>query len=143
MSGEAAPISEVDDPTFRGDIVGKGIAIRPAFGRVVSPVNGVVYSMFRTGHAVVLASDDGVEVLIHVGVGTSRLKGKYFKARVRDGDKVKKGDLLIEFDIASVATEGFELITPVVVTNHRDFSEMTATVGKFVSEGEELIVVRK
>jgi PTS system beta-glucosides-specific IIC component len=141
MEGESVPVTEVSDPVFGEETVGRGVAIRPAKGRVVAPADGEVSMMFRTGHAVAMTLSGGVEVLIHVGLDTVNLGGSYFTPRAQNGEKVKKGDLLIEFDMESIAGEGYDLISPVIVTNHDDYKGMDAVAGKHVAEGDVLIKV--
>ena len=97
VAGEAVEIQQVSDPTFGQEILGKGIAIKPSEGRVVAPCDGTVDMMFDTGHAVSLVADFGAEILIHVGLDTVNLKGKHYHVHAKNGDKVKKGDLLMEF----------------------------------------------
>ncbi|MDR1136998.1 MAG: PTS glucose transporter subunit IIA [Synergistaceae bacterium] len=142
LEGEAVPISEVNDPVFREELVGRGVAVRPSKGRAVAPADGEVSMMFKTGHAVVLVLANGVELLIHVGLDTVNLEGTFFKIYVRNNDRVRKGDLLIEFDIESIKSEGYDLITPVVVTNHENFKYVETMAGHRVAEGDELISVR-
>lgn len=142
VEGEAVPISEVSDPTFGEEILGKGVAIKPSKGRVVSPVDGTVSMMFETGHAVSIMSDGGTEVLVHVGLDTINLKGKYYKAHVKNDDKIKAGDLLIEFDIAGIKSEGYDVITPVVICNSSDYSKFEPHTGP-VKEQDELIQLGK
>lgn len=141
LEGEAIPISEVNDPAFSEEIVGRGAAIRPSRGRVVAPADGEVSMMFKTGHAVALTLPEGMEVLIHVGLDTVNLNGSFYTTHVHNGDKVKKGDLLIEFDMEAIANEGYDLVTPVVVTNHEDFKSVSAIDGQRVAEGDALIDV--
>ena len=102
MAGKAVPITEVPDPTFAEGMLGNGIAIEPAEGKVYAPCDATVDMMFTTGHAVSLVADCGAEVLIHVGLETVTLNGKYFTPKVKDGDKVKVGDLLLEFDLDAI-----------------------------------------
>jgi len=143
VEGEAVPISEVSDPTFGEEILGKGIAVKPNKGRVVSPVNGTIDMMFDTGHAVSILSNIGTEILIHVGLDTVKLKGKYYKTYVENGDKVKTGDLLIEFDIDAILSEGYDVITPIVICNTPDYAQVEPLSGKAVHELDELIILKK
>ncbi len=106
VNGKAVSLKEVSDPTFGEEILGKGIAILPADGHVVSPINGTVVTIFETLHAIGLKSDDGVEVLIHIGLDTVKLKGKHFTARAKSGDKVTVGTPLVDFDVEKVKEEG-------------------------------------
>lgn len=144
LAGEVIPVSQVNDPTFSEELLGKGTAIKPTGGRVVSPVNGTVTQMFETGHAVSLTSDEGIEILIHIGLDTIQLKGQYYTIHARDGATVKVGDLLMEFDREGIAKAGYDTVTPVVVCNTGDFAavEPVMTSGT-VKELEELIVVRR
>ena len=112
VAGKAVPVSQVPDPTFAEELLGKGIAIEPTEGKVYAPCDATVDMMFETGHAVSLVADCGAEVLIHVGLETVTLKGKHFTIHAANGDKVKKGDLLIEFDLEAIKAEGFNTITP-------------------------------
>ena len=98
VSGTVVPLEQVPDPTFAQGILGQGVAVEPAEGRITAPADGTVDMMFDTGHAVSLTTKDGVELLIHVGIDTVQLKGAHYKACCKTGDSVKKGDLLIEFD---------------------------------------------
>lgn len=142
VAGEAVPLSEVSDPTFGEEILGKGAAIRPTQGKVFAPFDGTVDMMFDTGHAVNLISDDGVELLIHVGLDTVKLKGEHYTAHVQNGDKVKRGQLLLEFDPAAIAAAGYDVITPVVVCNTADFAAVTAKLGP-VASGDEFLTLSK
>lgn len=124
LSGKVTPIEQVPDPTFAQGILGKGVAILPAEGRIVAPANGTIDVMFDTGHAVSMTTEQGAEVLIHVGVDTVQLAGKHYKACCKAGDKVKKGDLLIEFDPEAIKAEGYEVITPVVICNTDNYANV-------------------
>ena len=112
LNGEIVPLTEVKDETFASEMMGKGVAINPTEGKVVSPINGTVQMIFKTKHAIGLKSEDGAEILIHIGMDTVQLDGKHFTAHVKDGDKVKIGDTLVEFDMDAIKKEGYELITP-------------------------------
>ena len=122
VPGKAVAISEVPDPTFAEGMLGNGIAIEPAEGKVYAPCDATVDMMFDTGHAVSLIADFGAEVLIHVGLETVSLGGKHFTIHAKNGDKVKKGDLLMEFDLEAIKAEGFNTITPMLVCNSGDYS---------------------
>lgn len=124
VKGTAVSLSKVNDATFANEIMGKGIAIIPSVGVVTAPFNGRVLTAFVTGHAIGLINEFGVELLIHVGIDTVRLDGKYFDMKVKDGDLVKQGDVLLTFDMEAIKAEGFDLITPVIVTNTSEFSEV-------------------
>lgn len=143
VSGQAVAIQEVNDPTFSEEMLGKGIAIKPSEGKVVAPCDASVDMMFETGHAVSLVADCGAEILIHVGLDTVNLKGKHFTVHAKNGDKVKKGDLLMEFDPEAIAAEGYDIITPVVICNSGDYETFKTHVGSTVSAGELVIELAK
>ena len=143
VAGEAVPINEVSDPTFGEKILGDGCAIKPSEGKVVAPCDGTVEQIFETGHAVTLTSLGGAEILIHIGLDTVELKGKHYTIHAHDGDKVKKGDLLIEFDAAAIAAEGYDTITPIVICNSDDFSAIKPHTGKTVAAGDLILELEK
>jgi PTS system beta-glucosides-specific IIC component len=143
MAGEAVAISEVPDPTFSSGAMGNGIAIKPTDGKVCSPVNGTVDMMFDTGHAVSLISDNGIEILIHVGLETVGLEGKPFQIKVQNGQKVKKGDILMIADLAAIEAAGLPTITPVLVCNSDDYTTFNVSTGKTVAQGEVVIQLDK
>ncbi len=115
VKGECIPVSEVADPTFAEEILGKGIAIKPSEGKIYAPADGVVSTVFPTGHAVGVTTPDGVEILIHVGLDTVKLKGQFFRTKVEENQKVSKGDLLLEADIKEIAGAGYDTVTPVII----------------------------
>lgn len=143
LNGELKPLAEVNDPTFSGEILGKGVAVLPSEGKLYAPFDGEVTMVFETKHAIGLMKDD-VEMLIHIGLETVSLEGKYFDAKVKAGDRIKKGDLLIEFDLEAIAKEGFETITPVIVSNADDFADIAAdrTSGA-AAAGAHLLTVKR
>ncbi len=143
LSGKAVPLSEVSDPTFGEEILGKGVAVIPSEGKVVSPVNGTVETVFDTLHAIGLKSDDGVEILIHIGLDTVKLGGKYFTAHVKSGDKVTVGTPLVDVDLVKVKEEGYDIITPVIISNSPDYGDVLAVTGQEVKAGDGLIKVVK
>lgn len=142
VKGECVPITDVSDPTFGQEILGKGVAIKPTEGKVFAPCNGTVDMIFETGHAVSMTADFGAEILIHVGLDTVELKGRHYKIVGRAGQKVKKGDLLLEFDIPAIQAAGYDAITPVVICNSDDYSAVTPHTGKAVT-GEDVILELK
>ena len=143
---EKVPLEHIqltNDPTFGEEILGKGAAIIPSDGRVVSPVNGTVETVFDTLHAIGLKSEEGVELLIHIGLDTVKLGGKHFKAHVKSGDKVTAGTLLVEADLEKIKSEGYDVITPVIVSNSFDYGDVLAVTGKDVKAGDDLLKVVK
>ena len=143
LTGEAVALSEVNDLTFAEEIMGPGMAIIPTEGKVVSPVNGTVAMIFETKHAIALVDDNGTELLIHVGLDTVKLCGKYFTAHVKAGDKVKVGSPLVDFDLNGIKGEGYDIITPVIVTNSAEYSSVLSITDRAVKMGEEVIKVVK
>ena len=121
VSGTVKALSDVPDKTFAEKVLGDGAAIIPEEGKVYAPADGKVANIMDSKHGIMFVTDSGAEVLIHIGLDTVNLKGKYFKSYVSDGDKVKKGTLLVEFDLEAIKGEGYNLITPMVVTNISDY----------------------
>lgn len=143
LTGKVIPLSEVQDDAFASGIMGKGAAIVPDIGRVCSPVDGTVSALFNTKHAIGLTADNGVEVLIHVGIDTVKLGGKYFKAYVDNGVKVKKGDVMVEFDIEKIKEAGYDITTCVLVTNADQYSDVLSKDDAEISTGDDFISVVK
>lgn len=141
VAGEVVPLAKVNDETFAQEIMGKGIAVMPKDGRVVSPVDGAVQMVFKTKHAIGILSDEGAEILIHIGIDTVKLDGKYFKAHVKAGDIVKKGDLLVEFDKEAIKSEGYDVITPVIITNSAMYLDVLGKDIKEVNAGDSLLTI--
>lgn len=141
ISGEVKELSEVEDDAFSTGALGQGLAIVPSEGKVYAPVDGEVSTFFPTGHAIGLVSENGVEVLIHVGMDTVKLDGKGFTPKVAQGAKVKKGDLLLEFDIEAIKTAGYSVVTPMIITNTADYADVIPTDAKTVTHGETAITI--
>ena len=131
VKGKLAPLSSVNDPTFAEEILGKGAAVIPENGNFVSPVKGTIQTVFDTKHAIGITSDTGVELLIHVGLDTVNLKGKFYEALVKDGDAVEVGTPILKVDLDGIKKAGYDIITPVLVTNTMEYGDVIA-----VSEGE-------
>ena len=143
VKGRAVASKEVSDPTFGEEILGAGMAIKPVEGKVYAPVDGEITMCIDSCHAVGIMSDRGTELLIHIGLDTVTLKGEHFTAHVKEGDKIKKGDLLIEFDIEAVKNAGFDVITPVIVCNSYDYTEVVRFVDKDVEVGDNVMELVK
>lgn len=143
VDGKAVPVSQVSDPTFADEILGKGLAIKPSSNTVYSPCDGTIDLMFDTGHAVNLVSDSGIEILIHIGLDTVSLKGKHFKTLKNTGDMVRKGDPLIEFEKDEIAKEGFDTIIPIIICNTDSYSEVKPLTDIDVKVGDKILTVRK
>lgn len=143
VAGQSVPLSEVPDPTFSEGMLGNGIAIVPADGKVYAPCDATVDMMFTTGHAVSLVADFGAEILIHVGLETVGLEGKCFTVHVENGQKVKKGDLMIEADLEGIKAAGLNTITPVLICNSDDYPTFVASTGKAVTVADVVIELAK
>ncbi|HJC48574.1 MAG TPA: beta-glucoside-specific PTS transporter subunit IIABC [Candidatus Lachnoclostridium pullistercoris] len=141
VSGHVVPLSEVKDEAFSSGVLGKGVAIVPAEGKVYAPCDGEISTMFPTGHAVGITGDNRAEILIHIGMDTVKLDGKYFSPKVETGAKVKKGDLLVEFDMDKIKEAGYDVTTPVLVTNADDFVDVSGETGKDVKAGDALLSI--
>lgn len=141
LAGNVIPLSSVDDAAFASEAMGKGMAIEPSEGILYSPVSGVVSTIFRTGHCIAVVSDDGVEVLIHIGIETVKLKGKYFDVLVQEGAIVKPGDKLIEFDLEQIKNEGYQTTTPIIIANTANYSDVIGTNKSAIRPGEDLLTV--
>ena len=139
MTGKAVPLEEVGDEVFSAKVLGEGIAIEPAEGRLYAPCDGRVDMVFDTKHAVNIVSSDGCEVLLHIGIDTVKLGGKYFESHVEAGQQVRRGDLLVTFDMEKIRRAGYKLTTPMIVGNTEDYGSVTAAASGEVRAGEEAI----
>ncbi|WP_145046697.1 beta-glucoside-specific PTS transporter subunit IIABC [Paenibacillus xylanexedens] len=142
MTGEVKPLSEVPDPAFSEEIMGKGFAIQPTEGRAVSPINGTVFSLSKSGHAIGLVSDTGAEMLIHIGIDTVKLKGQFFSPKVQAGAKVSVGDVLMEFDREEIEKAGYTTITPVIITNMHQYESIESAGRTTITEKELIYTVK-
>lgn len=142
MEGEVVPVTEVSDPTFGEEIVGKGIAIKPSSGRVLAPVNGTVSTVFETKHAITMISDQGAEILIHIGLDTVKLRGQFFNTYVVSGQKINVGDLMIDCDLEAIKNAGYDTITPMVVCNMNLYQDISFKTG-FHKEMEAIITLKR
>ncbi|MFJ7977989.1 beta-glucoside-specific PTS transporter subunit IIABC [Peribacillus sp. NPDC096379] len=145
IPGSLQLLSDIKDPVFSSEAVGKGIAILPSVGEVRAPFDGTVVMIPETKHAIGLVSEDGVEVLIHVGMDTVELNGKYYECPVQINEKIEKGQLLIKFDMKKIVQEGYELVTPVVVTNTASYKAVDVIVEKdeIIETGKEIFKIRQ
>lgn len=137
--GKAVPLSEVNDAAFSQEVMGKGGAIILEDGKIYSPVDGEIVAIFDTLHAIGIKTDDGTEVLMHIGIDTVKLGGKHFKAYAKVGDKVKAGTLLVEADIEKIKDEGYDIITPVIITNSYDFGDILLATNDNINVGDSFI----
>ena len=143
IEGEAVESAEISDPTFGMELLGKGMAIKPAVGKVYAPVNGTVGMVFETKHAISITSEGGAEILIHIGLDTVSLNGAPFTVHVNADDKVKKGDLIAEFDMDAIKAAGLETITPIIICNTDDFKDVVRFTGKMVKPGDDIMELVK
>lgn len=142
VEGKVISLTEVKDPTFSQEILGKGAAIIPEKGVVYAPFDGKVDAVFETGHALGLVSEDGVELLVHVGIDTVNLKGKHFTPKKKSGDAMKKGDILLEFDIDKIKADGYDVTTPIIISNTEQFAKVKACEDKVVTKESKLLSVQ-
>lgn len=144
IKGKIVKLENVLDEAFSSGAVGKGIAIEPSEdGKVFAPFDGVIETAFPTKHAIGLTSDKGVELLIHIGMDTVKLDGKHFTSHIEEGQKIKKGDLLMEFDTEKIKEEGYSVITPIVITNFENYGAIEETSADSINAGDTLINIKK
>ncbi|MCP1628171.1 PTS system beta-glucosides-specific IIC component [Citrobacter amalonaticus] len=141
MTGTVLALDQVPDSTFASGLLGEGIAIIPSESRVIAPFDGEIASLFQTKHAIGILSESGIEVLIHVGIDTVKLDGEPFTAHVKVGDKVQAGDLLLEFDRQTILAAGFDLATPIIISNSDDYRAVTSVASTSVEAGMPLLTV--
>ena len=143
ISGKVIELEKVNDPVFSSGAMGKGVAIEPIDNKVYAPFDGVIEFIADTKHAIGLLSDDGVEVLIHVGMDTVKMNGKGFDVKTKVNSKVKAGDLLLEFDKSVIEKEGYSLITPIVITNADNYEDKQLNINKEVESGNTIINLKE
>lgn len=142
MEGKCIPLKDVKDATFSQEILGKGAAVIPEKGEVVAPFDGKIDVMFETGHAIGISSEDGVELLIHVGMDTVNLEGKYFYPKKSSGDSVKKGEVILEFNKDEIIKAGYDITTPIIVSNTDAYADVSSAAFGLVKELDKIIVIR-
>lgn len=143
LKGEVKALSETEDEAFASGALGKGVVIVPTEGKLVAPVNGKIATFFPTGHAIAIETEDGKEVLMHVGINTVELNGKFFYPKAKEGDEVAIGQTLLEFDIEAIKKAGYSISTPIIITNSDDFSSIIGVENKSIDFNEELLTVIK
>ncbi len=139
--GKAVALSEVNDPTFSSGMLGEGVAVVPADGKIYAPADGKIGMVFDTLHALSMTTTEGAEVLIHVGLDTVKLNGEGFKGYVKAGDDVKKGDLLLEADLDKIKEAGYDDVTIMIICNTAEYAGVTGHSGKEVEPGEEVVTI--
>lgn len=142
MNGTVVPMAEVQDEAFSNCILGDGVAIEPSEGRLYAPADAEVDNLFDTHHAIGLVTEDGVEILLHIGINTVELGGKHFEAHVEVGQKVKRGDLLISFDMEAVKAAGYLCTTPMIICNTEDYQSVAPAAQGEIRAGADLLEVR-
>lgn len=142
MNGTAVKLEDVEDEVFSQKILGEGAAVEPSEGKLYAPCDGKIDSVFDTKHAVNMVSDDGVEILLHIGIDTVKLGGQYFEAHVSDGQKVKKGDLLISFDMDKIKAAGYKVTTPLIIGNTDDYASVEPVAQNSVSAGDMILKIK-
>ena len=141
--GRTIPMDEVNDQTFAQELLGPGIAIVPSNGTVVSPIDGTIATVMDTKHAVCIQGEDGLELIVHAGLDTVELNGKYYQTYKEIGDQVKAGDVLLEFDLEEITKAVYDVTTPIVITNLGDYKITKCLTGQQVKAGEEVIQLTK
>lgn len=139
IEGETISLSDVPDKTFSSEMLGKGIAIIPSAGKVVSPCDGKVTTVFDTKHAIGVTSSKGAELLIHIGLDTVKLNGKYFTVYVKEGEEIKKGDVIASFDVEKIKEAGYDTVTPFLITNTDQYKQIEAETGKEVKISDTIL----
>ena len=141
LNGTVVPLAEVDDEVFSTGVLGEGIAIEPDEGKLYAPCDGKIDTVFDTKHAVNIVSEDGCEILLHIGINTVKLEGKPFTVHVNEGDSVKKGDLLVSFDIRQIKDAGYKTTTPMIICNSDDYSKFDVTASGKIKAGNDIIKI--
>lgn len=139
VKGSVVALENVKDEVFSTGAMGKGIAVEPVEGKVYAPADGEITTFFPTGHAIGILTDTGAEILIHVGMDTVEMKGRGFTPKAKQGDRVKKGDLLLEFDMEKIKAEGHPVTTPIIITNTDDYADIIPTDASAVAVGDEIL----
>lgn len=134
------PLSSAKDPVFAEGMMGQGVVIDPSEGKLYAPFDGQISLLFPTKHAIGLVSDEGTEVLIHIGIDTVQLDGQYFTSHVSQGDSVKQGQLLMEFDVEAIKAAGYEVQTPIIVTNSTDYQVDPLLEDAKVTNDEKILI---
>jgi PTS system D-glucosamine-specific IIC component len=142
MNGTVVALSEVADEAFASGALGLGVAVEPTEGKLYAPIDGTIDMVFDTRHAVGMTAAKGTELLLHIGIDTVKLGGKHFTAHVQPGQAVKKGELLVSFDMEAIRAAGFPLTTPMIVCNSDDYTAVEPLAGGSIQAGADLLKVR-
>ena len=141
LKGKVISLSEVKDEAFSGELLGKGCAVDPVEGEVVAPCDGTITTLFPTKHAIGIVTENGAEILIHLGLDTVKLEGKHFETHIAQGDKVKKGQLMVTVDIDAVKVAGYSMVTPIIITNTDDYLDVVAMNNTSVNREDDLLTL--
>ena len=139
MNGTMKLMCEVEDEAFASEAMGAGVAVEPSEGKLYAPCDATVSMLFETKHAIGLSTDDGAEILLHIGIDTVKLDGKFYETHVEEDQKVKKGDLLISFDIDEIKKAGYKVTTPMIITNTDDYAKVAPMATGEVKAGQDLL----
>ena len=143
VSGKVIPLEQVKDETFASGMLGQGVAIEPTDNIIYSPIEGTVETIFETKHAIGLKSADGLELLIHIGMDTVNLKGDGFKQLIEVGQKVQIGTPLMEVDFAKIKAAGYEIVTPMVITNAPEYLSLNIVSNEEAHHGDILVILNR
>ncbi len=143
LMGDVKLLNQVNDQVFSSGALGKGIAIEPTTGKAFSPVDGVISTLFPTGHAIGITSEEGIEILIHIGIDTVQLDGKYYEPQIKQGDQVKQGDLLVNFDIERIKEAGYQVTTPIIITNTVNYLDVIPADAERVALNDSILTIVK
>ncbi len=141
LKGELIKLEDVEDETFASGIMGKGVAIKPSEGKLYAPCDGIVSAIFKTGHAIGITTEDDIEVLIHIGIDTVSLEGKYFHSSLEKGQRIKQGDLLVEFDLEKIKEAGYDTTTMIIITNSNDYLDVVPVNKVSVNKSDDLLAI--
>ena len=141
ITGTTIPLNKVPDEAFSSFALGKGIAAEPEIGKLYAPADGVVENLYETGHAIGIKTKQGAEILLHIGIDTVKLKGEHFSPKVKNGQAVKKGDLLICFDIDGIKQKGYNLATPMIICNSDDYKNVIPLVYGKIKAAEDILKI--
>lgn len=142
LTGTVVPLENVEDDVFSEKILGDGIAVEPSDGKLYAPCDGVIEGVTDTKHAINMTSNDGCEILLHVGIDTVKLGGQFFDVLVKDGQSVKKGDLLLTFDIEGIQKAGYKLTTPIIICNSDDYSDIRKVASGRIKAGKDILKIK-
>jgi PTS system beta-glucosides-specific IIC component len=141
VTGNVIALSDVKDEAFSSGAMGQGLGIEPTEGKVYAPIDGEITTFFPTGHAIGITSDNGIEILIHVGMDTVELNGKGFTPKKKQGDRVTKGELMLEFDMNLIKEAGYSTVTPMIITNSEDFADIIPAEPGSITHGQDAITL--